>query len=98
MAEYTDLELANALRKAQDYVDPNHSSYGCVGCGVCTYRTMLDLAADRLEQVDSGLVGKAEVLEVITTWDREIDNRQQNDMPGFVRHYTPTLIARIEEL
>lgn len=40
----------------------------------------------------------AGVLETITLWDKGVSNIQQDDMPGFVRHYTPNLIKKIQEL
>lgn len=41
---------------------------------------------------------RAEVLETIRQWDKAVSNHQQDDIPGFVRHYTPDLIKKIQEL
>lgn len=43
-------------------------------------------------------VSLSAVLRTIQVWDEEISNTQQYDMPGFVRHYTPRLVERIEAL
>lgn len=98
MAEYSDKELAEAVTRTERNLADMHPNGTCIGCDLCTEIAMLNLAAIRLTELAEGLVAKSEVLEFIAAWDREIDNRQQNDMPGFVRHYTPTLLARIEEL
>lgn len=53
MSEYTPTELAAALEHGSEWLYNNvHSSYGCIGCELCTIRSMMDIAAVELRGDD----------------------------------------------
>jgi hypothetical protein len=41
---------------------------------------------------------RAKILSTIQEWSARVDNIQQDDMPGFVSQYVPSLIGLIDKL